>query len=131
LEPSTNSDSEEESKEVESEYEDDSVFVIEPCDAAVTGIMKGLGASFSAPEARKHAVDGGMAQEEEAKQARVEQRLETASAADPPSGKEEAIVGSLTAGSSHGVLQTGQGSAEPVPTSTDVLGLGSRLPLGI
>lgn len=73
-------------EEVESEYEDDSMLVIEPRDAAVTGTMRGPGASSSAPKARKCAADGDTVQEEEAKQARVEQRLGMVSAADPPSG---------------------------------------------
>jgi hypothetical protein len=68
---------------VESEYEDDSVFVIEPRDAAMTGIMKGPRESFNAPEARKRAVDGGMVQKEKVKWARVEQRSEMMSVADP------------------------------------------------
>jgi hypothetical protein len=38
---------------VESEYEDDSVFVIEPSDAAMIGIMKGPGASSSTPQGKK------------------------------------------------------------------------------
>jgi hypothetical protein len=106
------------------------MFVIEPRDAAMTGIMKGPGASSSAPEARKHAADGGTAREE-AKRARMEQRSETASAADLPSSQEEAIVGPLTVGSGHGVRQAGRESAEPVPASSDVPGLCSWPPPSI
>jgi hypothetical protein len=73
-------------EEVELEYKDDSVLVIEPRDAAVMGTMRGLGASSSAPKARKRAADGDTTQEEEAKRARVEQHLGMVSAADPPSG---------------------------------------------
>jgi hypothetical protein len=50
--PSIDSDGEEESKEVESEYEDDTVFVIEPCYARAMGTMKGPGVSSSAPKAK-------------------------------------------------------------------------------
>jgi hypothetical protein len=71
-EPSTDSDSEEESEEMESDYEDDSVFVTEPHDVVMIGITKGPRVSSSAPEARKRAANGGTAQEEEAKRARVE-----------------------------------------------------------
>jgi hypothetical protein len=79
---------------VESEYKDDSVFMIEPRGCHSDGIMKGPRASSCAPEARKRAADGGMTQEEEAKRARVEQRTETTSLVDPPSGQEEAIASS-------------------------------------
>jgi hypothetical protein len=43
LEPSTDSVSEEESEEVESEYEDDSVFVVAPHGTAATGTAQGSG----------------------------------------------------------------------------------------
>jgi hypothetical protein len=54
-----------------------------------------------------------------------------ASASDPPSGQEEAIPGSLTVRFGHDIPHAGRGSAESVPTSADVSGLGSRLPPGI
>jgi hypothetical protein len=88
-EPSTNSDSEEESKEVESEYEDVSVFVIEPLGATATGTSRGPGVSSNAPEARKHAAEGDAVQEEEAKRARVEQRSEAADTEKREGGSEE------------------------------------------
>jgi hypothetical protein len=129
-EPSIDFDGEEESEEVESEYEDDSVFVMEPHDAAVTGTTWGPRASSNTPEARKSAADGDTAQEE-LKRARVEQHSEAASTADPPSGQKEAIVGFLMVGSGHGIPQDGWESEESVPSSADMLRLGSRPPPGI
>jgi hypothetical protein len=46
------------------------------------------------------------------KWAQVEQHSKMASAADPPSGPEEAILVSLTVGSGHGVPQASRGSED-------------------
>jgi hypothetical protein len=91
---------------------DDSMFMVGPRDTAVSGTTKAPGAFSSAPEVRKHGANGGVVKEE-AKRARVGQRLEVASVerskerthpkarlstAGPTSGQEEAVPGSLTEG---------------------------------
>jgi hypothetical protein len=125
---------------------DDSVFVIGPGDVATLGIAKDPGASSSAPEVRKRTANGGAAQEEEPKQARVGQRsvVEDAdwlkeraqsvarlSMAGPTRGQEEAVSGSLTEGVGHGAPQTSYGTGRSVPTVADAHGPNVRPPRGI
>jgi hypothetical protein len=81
---STNSDGEEESEEVESEHEGDSVFVVLPHGTMATGTAKGSGTSFSTSEGRKPAADKDAAQAKEAKRARVEHHLEGLQGSPPP-----------------------------------------------
>jgi hypothetical protein len=134
-EPLFDSDDGEESKEVET---DDSMFVVGPRVTAALATTKAIGASFSAPEARKCTVDRGTEQEEEAKRDRVGQCSTVAdmkrsverthlkarsSVAGPTSGHEEAMPSSLTEGVGRGASPTGRATAQPVPTVANMLRL--------
>jgi hypothetical protein len=79
----TNSNGQEESKEVESEHEGDSVFVVVPNGTTAKRSAEGSGTSSSIPDGRKRASNKGAVQAEEAKWAQVEHRLERLQGSPP------------------------------------------------